>query len=144
MEYEIIRSKRRTLSLEVTRGARVLVRAPVNCPRETIDSFVRSHEAWLKKAVERVRAGELAHPEPDEQERQRLIERAKQVIPRRVAYFSLIMGLTPTGVRTHNRREDALWKLLGKKQPVLFLAADAVAGRVRGLCRRARAGAYRP
>ena len=104
MEYEIIRSKRRTLSLEVTRGARVLVRAPVNCPQETIDSFVRSHEAWLKKAVERVRAGELAHPEPDEQERQRLIERAKQVIPRRVAYFSLIMGLTPTGVRITGAR----------------------------------------
>lgn len=104
MEYEIIRSKRKTLSLEVTRGARVVVRAPANCPRETIERFVSAHGAWLEKAVERVRAGELAHPEPDGQERERLIARAKQVIPKRVAYFSLIMGLTPTGVRITGAR----------------------------------------
>ena len=37
--YELIRSGRRTLALEV-RGGRVIVRAPYRTPRATIDRFV--------------------------------------------------------------------------------------------------------
>ena len=38
--YELIRSRRRTAALEVTRDGRVLVRAPLRMPRQAIDAFV--------------------------------------------------------------------------------------------------------
>ncbi|MBN2323190.1 MAG: M48 family metallopeptidase [Spirochaetes bacterium] len=46
---KIIRSKRKTLSIEVTRDARLLVRAPLRMPRETIDRFVAQKRGWIEK-----------------------------------------------------------------------------------------------
>lgn len=39
--YTLIRSSRRTLSLEITRELTVLVRAPMRCPKGEIDRFGR-------------------------------------------------------------------------------------------------------
>ncbi len=99
MEYKLIRSKRKTISLEVVRGGEVIVRAPNRCSREAVESFIASHRRWLQNAIARVRAQELAYPEPDQEKQRELTELAKMVIPKRVAYYSAIMGLVPTGVR---------------------------------------------
>ena len=45
MTYEIIRSRRRTVALEVTADGRVLVRAPMAMPEGEIQRFVDSHTA---------------------------------------------------------------------------------------------------
>ncbi len=39
-DYELKRSKRKTLSLTVTKDLKVSVKAPVGCPQKTIDDFV--------------------------------------------------------------------------------------------------------
>ena len=39
MTYEIVRSRRRTVALEVTREGRVLVRAPLRMTQGEIDRF---------------------------------------------------------------------------------------------------------
>ena len=62
MTYEIIRSRRRTVALEVTADGRVLVRAPLTMPEEEIRRFVDSHGAWLQKARDKVAARQAAHP----------------------------------------------------------------------------------
>lgn len=49
MEYTILRSRRKTVSLEITPQGQVLVRAPLRCPRAYIDGFVNSREAWILK-----------------------------------------------------------------------------------------------
>ena len=56
MDYELIRSSRRTLALEITREGRVLLRAPHQATQEQIDSFFRSRRAWLETHLERVEA----------------------------------------------------------------------------------------
>ena len=43
MTYEIVRSRRRTVALEVTREGRVLVRAPLRMTQGEIDRFVWPH-----------------------------------------------------------------------------------------------------
>ena len=47
MEYEIIRSRRKTLCLQLGEAGNVIVRAPQRCPRWYIDSFVQSKEHWI-------------------------------------------------------------------------------------------------
>ena len=42
-DYELKRSKRKTLSLTVTKDLKVSVKAPVGCPQKMIDDFVFSH-----------------------------------------------------------------------------------------------------
>ena len=49
--YELIRSRRRTLALEVTADGRLLVRAPLRCAQGRIDAFVTAHAAWIERHV---------------------------------------------------------------------------------------------
>lgn len=98
-EYTFIRSKRKTLSLEVTRDTQVIVRAPMRCSKAVIEEFVAQRESWITDAMERQRKRALQHPEPTAEEQKQLLRRAKEILPERVAYYSKQMGLTPTGIQ---------------------------------------------
>ena len=104
MTYEIVRSRRRTVALEVTREGRVLVRAPLRMPQGEIERFVASHAAWLEKAQAKVAARQAAHPPLTEQETAALRQRAKELLPDRVAHYAAIMGVTPTSVKITSAR----------------------------------------
>ena len=104
MPYEIVRSRRRTVALEVTREGRVLVRAPLRMPQGEIERFVASRAAWLEKAQAKVAARQAAHPPLSEREIAALRQRAKEVLPGRVAHYAAIMGVTPTSVKITSAR----------------------------------------
>ena len=104
MTYEIVRSRRRTVALEVTREGRVLVRPPLRMPQGEIERFVASHAAWLEKAQAKVAARQAAHPPLTEQETAALRQRAKELLPDRVAHYAAIMGVTPTSVKITSAR----------------------------------------
>ena len=101
--YEIIRSDRKTLGLQVKDG-RVFVRAPRRVTLQQIERFVREHEDWIQNALERQAAKQAAHPEPTAAERAELIRRAKEILPQRTAYWSQLMGLYPTQIRITSAR----------------------------------------
>ena len=99
--YELIRSKRRTLGLEITADLRVVVRAPLRCSVREIERFVAAHEGWIARhlVAQRERAERAATRQVTPQEEERLRALAAEDIPRRVAYYSAQMGLVPTSVR---------------------------------------------
>ena len=47
VEYQLIRSKRKTISIEVTADAEVIVRAPLRAPKKLITGFVQQKESWI-------------------------------------------------------------------------------------------------
>ena len=99
-QYELIRSQRRTLSLEITPECRVLVRAPARLPRETIDDFVLRHADWISRHLERQRRRQLSvPPPPTPEEIASLKEKALEVLPGKVAHWSQLMGVTPAGIK---------------------------------------------
>ena len=98
--YELIRSKRKTLALEITPDCRVLVRAPMRIPQARIDAFVESHAGWIAKHLERQRQRPAsAPPPPAPEEIDALKTKAHAILPEKVAYWSRRMGVTPTGLR---------------------------------------------
>ena len=103
-DYTLIRAKRRTMSLQLDRDGNAVVRAPYGVKKEFIDRFVAEHEDWLARAREKQQSRRAAHPEPTETEREALIAQAKEYLPARVAYWSAVMGLTPTGTRITSAR----------------------------------------
>ena len=103
-DYTLIRAKRRTMSLQLDRDGRVVVRAPYGVKKEFIDRFVAEHEDWLNRAREKQQNRRLAHPEPTDEERKALIAQAKEYLPMRVDYWSDIMGLTPTDLKITSAR----------------------------------------
>lgn len=53
---ELIRSRRKTLSLIIAQDARLVVRAPLSMPRADIDDFVREKSAWIQSKQREMRA----------------------------------------------------------------------------------------
>ena len=103
-DYELRRSRRRTLSLEITRDATLLVRAPMRMAKRDIEHFIDSKQDWIEIHMRRQEARKQAHPEPDEARWAELLRQAKAYIPGRVEYYALLMGVKPTAVRFSRAR----------------------------------------
>ena len=99
MTYEIVRNRRRTVALEVTREGRVVVRAPLRMTQGEIDRVVTAHAGWLEKAKAKVAGRQAAHPPLTEAEIAVLRQRAKEVLPGKVTHYAAIMGVVPTSVK---------------------------------------------
>lgn len=61
---ELVRSRRRTLSVEVRPGPRLIVRAPSRCPDREIAAFLASRRDWIAHHLERMHAREASRPPP--------------------------------------------------------------------------------
>lgn len=96
--YRLIRSDRRTVSLEITRDCDILVRAPHRMPAQQIEAFVSQHADWIGSHMEQAKHRAENHPEPTDTAREAYIARAKAFLPERVDYFSRRMGLIPAGI----------------------------------------------
>ena len=99
MTYEIVRSRRRTVALEVTREGRVLVRAPLRMTQGELDRFVAAPADWPEKAKAKVAAPQAAHTPLTEAEIAVLRQRAKEVLSGKVAHYAAVMGVAPTSVK---------------------------------------------
>lgn len=99
MDYTLIRSSRRTMALEITRDGRLLVRAPQRASQAVIARFVASHTDWIAAHLEKQRQQAQAHPPLTEDELAALRQKARDILPGRVAHYAERMGVTPTGVK---------------------------------------------
>lgn len=53
-QYNLTRSKRRTLALIITKEGILEVRAPLKMPLETIEAFIMRKHSWINKKIEQV------------------------------------------------------------------------------------------
>ena len=98
--YELIRSGRRTLALEITADCRVVIRAPRCLAKTHIDDFVEKHAAWIARHLEQQRQRRVfAPPAPTKAEIDALKARARAILLPKVAFWGEKMGLAPTGVK---------------------------------------------
>ncbi len=54
-EYQLIRSSRRTIAVEVTRDARMIVRAPCRATQKAVDYFISEHADWIEAHLAKMR-----------------------------------------------------------------------------------------
>ena len=94
---DIIRSERKSLSIEVRPDGKVTVRAPLRMSYREIEAFITSHSDKIEKMIEK-QNGRLAEasalPPYTEEELREAKERALKEIPPRVAYYADILGVT--------------------------------------------------
>ena len=104
--YELIRSRRKTLVLEITKDCRILVRAPMRLPQAHIDAFVEQHADWIARHLAQQQARlAAAPPAPTPEEIAALKEKARAVLPPKIAYWSEKMGVTSTGFKVTTARK---------------------------------------
>lgn len=54
ISYRIVRSRRKTISMQISPEGEVIVRAPLRCGRDYIADFVAKHQVWAEKNQRRV------------------------------------------------------------------------------------------
>ena len=59
---EIIRSSRRTISLEITREGRLVIRAPIGAPKKLIEAAVEQKRGWILDKQKSAAARDAVHP----------------------------------------------------------------------------------
>lgn len=91
MRYQLIRSDRQTIGLEVKAG-KVIVRAPRKARKRDIDAFVRKNKAWicqkLKEFPKEMHERCFTQAEIDD-----LSARARVIIPQRVRSYAAMLGV---------------------------------------------------
>ena len=124
MDYtpEIIRSRRRTLSVEISRDLRVIVRAPLRLPQREIARFLSERAGWIEEHLARARRRLAAAADlpklTDAEQRKRDHPRARRIL-RRAARREL--WAHQLSLSAH-----ALGQLLGEGGPQLQLPAAAL------------------
>lgn len=106
MDYRLIRTDRRTISLSVTTEG-LTVRAPRQMPKAEIDAFVESRREWIDRASKRAEARrtELSAAVPlSPEELCALAEKALKVIPERVAHYAPLVGVQYGRITIRNQR----------------------------------------
>lgn len=89
MEYRIIRSRRKTISIQIQPNGEIQVRCPLRMREKDIRGFVESKSDWIASYLPK----EPPKPQFTEQQLQELAEQAKRIIPGRVAYFAPLVGV---------------------------------------------------
>lgn len=107
IKYAVVRSKRKTMSLEIKPDGQILVRAPLRMPEAEIRQFVQSKASWLQKHLQEtaVRQEEMRHIKKlTWEEINALADEAMRVIPERVRYYAPKVGVTYGRITIRNQK----------------------------------------
>ncbi len=101
INIEIIRSKRKTIAIEITKELKVCVRAPYRMLNSDIQSFINKNSLWIDKHIELMKEKVEKLEKQNEnivklsdEEIKKLAKQAITVIPERVAHFASIIGVS--------------------------------------------------
>ena len=93
LDYEIIYSDRRTISLNVKKGA-LIVRAPRNAKRRDIEKIIKDQSAGIEKHLAVSKRKETLYSSLGEDDIKKLKKLAKAILPEKTKRFAEIMGIS--------------------------------------------------
>ena len=104
--YEVIRSRRKSISLEISRQGRILVRAPLSMRDAEIARFVSGKEEWIRTHLEKVRQirEQASGQRLTAEEIRALADRAGREIPPRVEMFARKAGVSYGRITIRNQK----------------------------------------
>ena len=97
-DYRIIKTRRKTIGLEISPDLQITVRAPYHISDVRIREFVESKQTWILKHLAIMQDRQAHDPIPagviSYKELRHMTEEARIIIPERVKYFAKIIGVT--------------------------------------------------
>lgn len=103
---QIIRSKRKTISVEIKRDLSVLVRAPLSMSDKKIAQFVARKSGWINKHIEKLRqhneknAGQSKFTD---EEIQNLAQKAREILLQKVRHYASVIGVDFNRITVRNQ-----------------------------------------
>ena len=132
MEVTVIRSRRRTIAIQLKPDGSILVRAPRLLPQREIRRFVENHQSWIQNQMKKQSAAkELSDAEEplDERELKALRESARRDLTQRCVFWAERLGVTYGRISIRHQRSR--WGSCSSKgnlnfNCLLMLAPEAV------------------
>lgn len=104
-QLEIIRSKRRTIAIEVKKDLRIVVRVPLEMKDNDIQRFVIEKQRWIEKHLQIVKKRNEEKETPfTVEEIHALADAALKDLLQRVAKYAPIVGVTVGRITIRNQR----------------------------------------
>ena len=105
VSYQLIRSRRKTVSLQINDNCEVVVRAPIGMPQAEIDRMVERHADWIARHMPAARERRAQAQRLTPELFAKLTEQARRELPPRVAHYAALMGVEPTGLKITTARK---------------------------------------
>ena len=96
-QYELKRSARKTLAVEIKTDGSIVVRAPKRCPQSVIDAFLKEKQAWILEKMEKQKIREEQAEKVrtlTDAEREVYRGQARNVFEQKVRYYAGLMNVT--------------------------------------------------
>ena len=106
MEFEVIRSKRRSIRIEIKQN-KLIIRAPMQATNEEINAAMLKHKAWIEKHLAKAQVQKQALSlvkKLTDSEIKVLADRAMEVILERVKHYAPLIGVTYGRITIRNQR----------------------------------------
>ena len=106
MEFEVIRSSRKTMAIEINQS-RLIVRAPLSASNEEINAFMLKNKACIDKHLAKAQAQQQTMDSVKQltmDEIRLLADKAVVYIPERVRHYAPLVGVTYGRITIRNQR----------------------------------------
>lgn len=107
MKIEIIRSRRKTIAIQIKPDLSVVVRAPYGISKREINEFVERKYDWIERKLQemsRRKEEQKNHSHLTEAQVKELARKALEYIPSRVEYYAPIVGVDYNRITIRNQK----------------------------------------
>lgn len=104
-DYTLVRSKRKSVAIQVDENCNITVRAPLRLSQKDIDKILLEKKSWLEKAIISQRGKKKNIKDYSDDDIILLRKKAKQIIPAKVEYYSKIMQVKPASVKINSAKK---------------------------------------
>ena len=104
-DYTLIRSKRKSVAIQVDADCNITVRAPLRLPQKEIDRILLEKKVWLEKTIISQREKRREIKEYSADEIKALRKKAKEIIPKKVDFYADIMQVQPASVKINSAKK---------------------------------------
>lgn len=92
--YEWVRSRRKTIAVQIKEDGRVVVRTPYTVSQKQAEEFLNERKDWILKNQKKLKDARKQKTVITDEMRREGIERALKIFPERVEYYARLMGVS--------------------------------------------------
>ena len=106
MDYKLIRSIRKTITITVSLQGEVIVRAPHDTSKKIIDRFILSKKEWIEQAQARIANRQMTVMDKPLEDKEINLHKknAKEYINHRAEYFAARMGVKYKSIKINSAK----------------------------------------